>query len=68
MVGWELNKCPENVPAHRVVNRIGMLSGKIYFSGINFMQQLLENEGIVVKENQIQNFETVFWGPIKELS
>jgi len=68
MVGWELNKCPENVPAHRVVNRIGMLSGKIYFSGINFMQQLLENEGIVVKENQIQNFETVFWDPIKELS
>jgi len=37
-------------------------------SGINLMQQLLENEGIVVNENQIQNFETVFWDPIKELS
>ena len=68
MVGWALNKCPENVPAHRVVNRIGILSGKIHFSGVNLMQQLLENEGIIVKENQIQNFETVFWNPIKELS
>jgi methylated-DNA-protein-cysteine methyltransferase-like protein len=44
-----------------------MLAGKIYFSGINLMQQLLENEGIKVIENQIQNFETVFWNPLKEL-
>ena len=67
MVGWALNKCPENIPAHRVVNRLGMLTGKIHFSGINLMQQLLENEGIKVIENQIQNFETVFWNPLKEL-
>ena len=38
MVGWALNKCPENIPAHRVVNRVGMLTGKIHFSGINLMQ------------------------------
>lgn len=68
MVGWALNKCPENIPAHRVVNRVGMLTGKIHFSGINLMQQLLENEGIKVIENQIQNFETVFWNPLKELA
>ena len=68
MVGWALNKCPENIPAHRVVNRVGMLTGKIHFSGINLMQQLLENEGIKLKENQIQNFETVFWNPLKELA
>jgi methylated-DNA-protein-cysteine methyltransferase-like protein len=67
IVGWALNKCPENIPAHRVVNRVGMLTGKIHFSGINLMQQLLENEGIKVIENQIQNFETVFWNPLKEL-
>ena len=68
MVGWALNKCPENIPAHRVVNRVGMMTGKIHFSGINLMQQLLENEGIKVKENQIQNFETVFRYPLKELA
>ena len=68
MVGWALNKCPENIPAHRVVNRVGMLTGKIHFSGINLMQQLLENEGIKVIENQIQNFETVFRYPLKELA
>ena len=68
MVGWALNKFPENVPAHRVVSKSGLLTGKIHFSGINLMQQLLENEGIVVKENQIRNFETVFWDPAKELT
>ena len=67
MVGWVLNKFSENILAHRVVNRVGMMTGKIHFSGINLMQQLLENEGIKVIENQIQNFETVFWNPLKEL-
>lgn len=67
MVGWALNKCPENIPAHRVVNRIGMLSGKIHFTGINLMQQLLENEGICVSNNQVKDFDNVFWDPIKEL-
>ncbi|MDA0316475.1 MAG: MGMT family protein [Bacteroidetes bacterium] len=57
----------KDVPAHRVVNRKGLLTGKHHFDGINLMQQLLENEGIQVKDNQIQNFESVFWDPAKEL-
>jgi methylated-DNA-protein-cysteine methyltransferase-like protein len=55
------------VPAHRVVNRNGFLTGKHHFEGINLMEQLLESEGIVVKNNQIQNFKTIFWDPSKEL-
>lgn len=57
----------KDVPAHRVVNRIGLLTGKHHFEGINLMQQLLENEDIVIENNQIQHFETVFWDPCKEL-
>ena len=57
----------KGVPAHRVVNRKGLLTGKHHFDGINLMQQLLENEGIQVKDNQIQNFESIFWDPAKEL-
>jgi len=57
----------KDVPAHRVVNRKGLLTGKHHFDGINLMQQLLENEGIQIKDNQIQNFESVFWDPVKEL-
>ncbi len=57
----------KDVPAHRVVNRIGLLTGKHHFEGINLMQQLLENEGLTIKNNQIQNFESVFWDPAKEL-
>lgn len=71
MVGWAMNNShnqTEEIPAHRVVNRKGLLTGKIHFNGTNLMQQLLENEGIVVVENQIQNFETVFWNPSEELS
>jgi methylated-DNA-protein-cysteine methyltransferase-like protein len=69
MVGWAMNASHNNadVPAHRVVNRNGLLTGKFHFDGTNLMQQLLENEGIVVKENQIQNFNIVFWDPFKEL-
>lgn len=69
MVGWAMNASHNNadIPAHRVVNRNGLLTGKFHFDGTNLMQQLLENEGIVVKENQIQNFHTVFWDPFKEL-
>jgi methylated-DNA-protein-cysteine methyltransferase-like protein len=51
------------VPAHRVVNRIGLLTGKAHFEHINEMQQLLEAEGIVVVDDQIQDFKTVFWDP-----
>ena len=57
MVGWAMNKAHnlEDVPAHRVVNKKGLLTGKHHFEGTNLMQQLLENEGIVVLENQIQD-------------
>ena len=70
MVGWAMNASHNNdaVPAHRVVNRNGLLTGKHYFDGTNLMHQLLENEGIIVFENQIQNFQSVFWDPYKELS
>ena len=69
MVGWAMNACHgrEDVPAHRVVNRVGLLSGKHHFEGTNLMQQLLESEGVKVKENKIVNFEKHLWDPAKEL-
>ena len=69
MVGWAMNNSDRynDVPAHRVVNRKGLLTGKHHFQGINLMQQLLENEGIAVVENQIQDFDSIFWDPTKEL-
>lgn len=65
MVGWAMNACHhrEDVPAHRVVNRVGMLTGKHHFPGTHLMQQLLENEGIKVINNQIVDFEKHFWQP-----
>ncbi|MFE3847191.1 MGMT family protein [Flavobacterium sp. LB3P45] len=65
MVGWAMNASHnmEDVPAHRVVNRKGLLTGKLHFDGINLMQQLLENEGIVVVDNQIMDFDKHFWQP-----
>jgi methylated-DNA-protein-cysteine methyltransferase-like protein len=65
MVGWAMNASHsiEDVPAHRVVNRLGLLSGKYHFEGTNLMQQLLENEGITVVDNQIVDFENHFWTP-----
>jgi methylated-DNA-protein-cysteine methyltransferase-like protein len=53
----------EDIPAHRVVNRKGLLTGKLHFDGTNLMQQLLENEGIEVVDNQIVDFEKHFWQP-----
>lgn len=69
MVGWAMNASHNlpDVPAHRVVNRKGVLTGKFHFDGSTLMQQLLENEGIVVIDNQIQQFNEVFWDPSKEL-
>lgn len=69
MVGWAMNASHnlENVPAHRVVNRNGMLSGKHHFQGTNLMQQLLESEGVDVVDNQIVDFERVFWEPKNKL-
>jgi methylated-DNA-protein-cysteine methyltransferase-like protein len=69
MVGWAMNASHnlDDVPAHRVVNRIGLLSGKHHFDGTNLMQQLLENEGIKIVNNQIVDFEKHFWTPKMEL-
>ena len=64
MVGYAMNgSSGKDVPAHRVVNRKGLLTGKHHFNGTNLMQQLLESEGIQVVDNQIQNFGKVFWDP-----
>lgn len=65
MVGWAMNAAHnlDDIPAHRVVNRIGMLSGKHHFDGTNLMQQLLENEGIKVIDNQVVDFDRHFWQP-----
>jgi len=70
MVGWAMNSSRnfEDVPAHRVVNRNGMLTGKSHFGGSDAMQQLLESEGVSVKDLQIQNFQKYFWDPMKEIS
>jgi methylated-DNA-protein-cysteine methyltransferase-like protein len=68
MVGYAMNSSHDkNVPAHRVVNRKGLLTGKQHFDGTNLMQQLLESEGVEVIDLQIQNFDDVFWDPAKEL-
>ncbi len=69
MVGWAMNGAghhPE-VPAHRVVNRVGLLTGKHHFPQTNLMQQLLENEGVVIKEDKVVNFKKHFWDPTLEL-
>lgn len=65
MVGWAMNASHnmEDVPAHRVVNRLGLLSGKYHFDGTNLMQQLLESEGVKVVDNQIVDFQKYFWEP-----
>jgi len=70
MVGWAMNasfSAKEDIPAHRVVNRNGMLTGKNHFGDPSLMQQLLENEGIEVKNNKITDFKKYFWDPVKEL-
>ena len=68
-VGWALNAChnDSSIPAHRVVNRNGLLTGKHHFPGENLMEDLLKKEGISVRNNRIENFADVFWDPIKEL-
>jgi methylated-DNA-protein-cysteine methyltransferase-like protein len=71
MVGWAMNgagKVKPAVPAHRVVNRVGMLSGKNHFSSPTRMQELLEKEGIRVKDDMVVDFKKIFWDPVSELS
>ena len=68
MVGWAMNASHgTGVPAHRVVNRNGILTGKNFFSDPSEMQRLLELEGIKIKGDQIENFKEVFWDPTQEL-
>jgi len=68
MVGYAMNGShSKNVPAHRVVNRHGLLTGKHHFDGTNLMQQLLESEGVTIIDYQIQDFEILFWDPSIEL-
>lgn len=67
MVGWALNQCNrqgfEEIPAHRVVNRLGELSGRVHFNPPERMQKQLELEGVKVENHRIKNFETHFWHP-----
>jgi methylated-DNA-protein-cysteine methyltransferase-like protein len=70
MVGWAMNgahKVRPKVPAHRVVNRLGILSGKHHFSKPKLMQQLLEKEGIKIRKDQVVDLKKHFWDPVKEL-
>jgi methylated-DNA-protein-cysteine methyltransferase-like protein len=70
MVGWALNKSfssGEFLPAHRVVNRQGLITGKRHFGTGSNMKQLLENEGIQLKGDKIIDFEKLFWDPTNEL-
>lgn len=69
MVGWAMNNAHSlpDVPAHRVVNRVGLLTGRHHFPGTDLMQQLLENEGIAVTDHKVENFAAHFWDPAREL-
>lgn len=69
MVGWAMNSASkmEDVPAHRVVNRNGLLSGKHHFPGSFAMQQLLEEEGVKIEDDKVVNFKKLFWDPSQEL-
>lgn len=70
MVGWALNNChtsDDPIPAHRVVNRNGILSGKHHFRHSNLMQEMLESEGICVENDSVVEFKKIFWDPSSEL-
>lgn len=70
MVGWAMNQSHTSdvyIPAHRVVNRNGLLTGKHHFDGTHLMQEMLENEGATIVENRILNMDEMFWDPVEEL-
>jgi methylated-DNA-protein-cysteine methyltransferase-like protein len=69
IVGWAMNAVPkgQNIPAHRVVNRNGVLTGKEHFSPPESMQEYLESEGLIIQDNQIQDFAQFYWEPGEEL-
>ncbi|BDS14220.1 MGMT family protein [Aureispira anguillae] len=66
MVGWAMNNCPKDVPAHRVVNRSGVLTGRASFGG-NRMAELLRSEGVTVAGNKVVDFKTIFWSPLDDM-
>ena len=70
VVGWALNKVSQNIeiPAHRVVNRNGLLTGKNNFPTQNFMKDELQKEGLIIKADSIVDFKNHLWDPIKELT
>ncbi|PQJ16463.1 MGMT family protein [Aureicoccus marinus] len=69
MVGWAMNNSHTlEVPAHRVVNRQGLLTGKHHFGGTNVMQQLLEEEGVMIQGDQVQKMDEILWDPSAELA
>ena len=69
MVGWAMNQAHQypDIPAHRVVNREGLLTGKHHFGSSTAMQDMLQAEGIVVENDQVKDFEKLFWNPLVEL-
>jgi methylated-DNA-protein-cysteine methyltransferase-like protein len=69
MVGWAMNQShlKEGIPAHRVINRNGVLTGRHHFGGSRLMQQLLENEGVAVDDDRVVCFSQLYWDPAKEL-
>jgi methylated-DNA-protein-cysteine methyltransferase-like protein len=67
MVGWAMHGCPKDVPAHRVVNSAGLLTGKHHFKTPNTMQRRLEKEGVTVVKDKVKNFAEIFWNPTQEL-
>ena len=70
MVGWAMNQShvsEQAIPAHRVVNRNGLLTGKAHFGGQDVMKQLLEQEGLLVENDRILNFSERFWDPSRDL-
>jgi methylated-DNA-protein-cysteine methyltransferase-like protein len=69
MVGWAMNASHQQagIPAHRVVNREGLLTGKNHFSDPEAMQRLLEKEGIMVESDRIKDFARLFWDPAEHL-
>src|SRR5687768_134165 len=67
MVGWAMHGCPKGVPAHRVVNSAGLLTGKHHFKTPDTMQKLLEKEGIKVVHDKVQRFKDILWEPSREL-
>ncbi len=70
VVGWAMNGAVsiQNIPAHRVVNRVGVLTGKNHFATPTMMQELLEKEGVQVRNDQVVEFEKLLWDPTKELT